>query len=151
MPPGWGPPTAPPPPRPTPRVRGGLTSARARAEKGVSSAGFTTTVQPAARAAPTLRVIMALGKFHCRQRGGGEHAAGGWPTHRGQGTGGVGWPPPLSAHTVSPRGWGQTPTDGVWLQNLKQRGYPHQVSADQSLFLALWGTQVPPKHSAPWL
>lgn len=45
-----------------------LTSARARAEKGVSSAGFTTTVQPAARAAPTLRVIMALGKFHWRQK-----------------------------------------------------------------------------------
>lgn len=41
-----------------------LTWARARAEKGVSSAGFTTTVQPAARAAPTFRVIMALGKFH---------------------------------------------------------------------------------------
>lgn len=51
-----------------------LTSARARAEKGVSSAGFTTTVQPAARAAPTLRVIMALGKFHWGQksRGGCE-------------------------------------------------------------------------------
>ena len=41
-----------------------LTSARARAEKGVCSAGFTTTVQPAARAAPTFLVIMALGKFH---------------------------------------------------------------------------------------
>lgn len=45
-----------------------LTSARASAEKGVSSAGFTTTVQPAARAAPTLRVIMALGKFHWGQK-----------------------------------------------------------------------------------
>lgn len=43
------------------------TSARARAERGVSSAGFTTTVQPAARAAPTFLVIMALGKFHCRE------------------------------------------------------------------------------------
>ena len=37
-----------------------LTSAKARAEKGVSSAGFTTTVQPAARAAPTFRVIMSF-------------------------------------------------------------------------------------------
>ena len=45
-----------------------LTSAKARAEKGVSSAGFTTTVQPAARAAPTFRVIMALGKFHWIRR-----------------------------------------------------------------------------------
>lgn len=45
-----------------------LTSARARAEKGVSSAGFTTTVQPAARAAPTFLVIMALGKFHWGQK-----------------------------------------------------------------------------------
>lgn len=42
-----------------------LTSARARADSGVSSAGLTTTVQPAARAAPTFLVIMALGKFHC--------------------------------------------------------------------------------------
>lgn len=41
-----------------------LTSARARADSGVSSAGFTTTVHPAARAAPTFLVIMALGKFH---------------------------------------------------------------------------------------
>lgn len=47
---------------------GGLTSASASAEKGVSSAGLTTTVQPAARAAPTLRVIMALGKFHWGRR-----------------------------------------------------------------------------------
>lgn len=44
---------------------GRLTSARARADSGVSSAGLTTTVQPAARAAPTFLVIMALGKFHC--------------------------------------------------------------------------------------
>lgn len=42
-----------------------LTSARASADSGVSSAGLTTTVQPAARAAPTFLVIMALGKFHC--------------------------------------------------------------------------------------
>ena len=38
-------------------------SARARAEKGVALAGFSTTVQPAARAGPALRVIMADGKF----------------------------------------------------------------------------------------
>lgn len=44
---------------------GELTSARASADSGVSSAGLTTTVQPAARAAPTFLVIMALGKFHC--------------------------------------------------------------------------------------
>ena len=31
---------------------------------GVSSAGLTTTVQPAASAGETLRVIMAKGKFH---------------------------------------------------------------------------------------
>jgi hypothetical protein len=39
-------------------------SARASAESGVSGAGFTTTVQPAARAGAILRVIMATGKFH---------------------------------------------------------------------------------------
>lgn len=44
------------------------TSARARADSGVSSAGFTTTVQPTARAAPTFLVIIALGKFHWKQR-----------------------------------------------------------------------------------
>lgn len=44
-----------------------LTSARASADSGVSSAGLTTTVQPAARAAPAFLVIMALGKFHCGQ------------------------------------------------------------------------------------
>lgn len=44
-----------------------LTSARARAESGVSSAGLTTTVQPAASAAPTFLVIMALGKFHWKR------------------------------------------------------------------------------------
>ncbi|MCY1452457.1 hypothetical protein D9M71_693770 [compost metagenome] len=37
--------------------------ARASADKGVSGAGLTTMVQPAASAAPALRVIMALGKF----------------------------------------------------------------------------------------
>jgi hypothetical protein len=38
-------------------------SASARAESGVSSGGLTTTVQPAAMAGATLRVIMAMGKF----------------------------------------------------------------------------------------
>ena len=38
-------------------------SARASAESGVSGAGLTTTVQPAARAGAILRVIMASGKF----------------------------------------------------------------------------------------
>src|ERR1700761_6310781 len=37
---------------------------------GVSPAGFHTVVHPAANAAPTLRVIMAMGKFH-----GAKHAA----------------------------------------------------------------------------
>ena len=39
-------------------------TARARAENGVSSDGLSTTVQPAARAGATLRVIIAAGKFH---------------------------------------------------------------------------------------
>ncbi len=39
-------------------------SARARALKGVAEAGLSTTVQPAAKAGATLRVIMAAGKFH---------------------------------------------------------------------------------------
>src|ERR1035441_2364288 len=39
-------------------------SANASGEKGGSPAGLTTTVQPAARAGATLRVIMAMGKFH---------------------------------------------------------------------------------------
>ena len=38
-------------------------TARAKAEKGVCSAGRTTKPQPAARAGPHLRVIMADGKF----------------------------------------------------------------------------------------
>mmetsp|Transcript_78724 Transcript_78724/g.157391 ORF Transcript_78724/g.157391 Transcript_78724/m.157391 type:complete len:226 (+) Transcript_78724:1063-1740(+) len=38
-------------------------TARARAVSGVSSAGFTTAPQPAPRAGPTFRVIMAAGKF----------------------------------------------------------------------------------------
>ncbi|MDT4849802.1 hypothetical protein FQZ97_839320 [compost metagenome] len=38
-------------------------AASAKAESGVSEAGLSTTVQPAASAGPTLRVIMALGKF----------------------------------------------------------------------------------------
>ena len=38
--------------------------ARARAHNGVSSDGLTTIVQPAASAQPTLRVIIAIGKFH---------------------------------------------------------------------------------------
>ena len=36
----------------------------ASAEKGVNSDGFITTVQPAASAGATFRVIIALGKFH---------------------------------------------------------------------------------------
>ena len=36
----------------------------ANAEKGVKSDGLITTVQPAASAGATLRVIVALGKFH---------------------------------------------------------------------------------------
>jgi hypothetical protein len=35
----------------------------ARADMGVSSAGLIVTLQPAARAGPSLRVIMAEGKF----------------------------------------------------------------------------------------
>jgi len=38
-------------------------SASARADSGVSAAGLSTTVHPAASAGPALRVIMALGKF----------------------------------------------------------------------------------------
>ena len=38
-------------------------TASARAESGVSSAGFTNTVQPAANAGAIFLVIMALGKF----------------------------------------------------------------------------------------
>ena len=38
-------------------------SAMASADSGVSSAGLTTTVQPAASAGATLRAIIALGKF----------------------------------------------------------------------------------------
>jgi hypothetical protein len=36
----------------------------ARAVSGVSLAGLSTTVQPAASAGPILRVAMAAGKFH---------------------------------------------------------------------------------------
>ena len=39
-------------------------AASASAENGVCDAGLTTTVQPAASAGPTLRVIIAMGKFH---------------------------------------------------------------------------------------
>ena len=39
-------------------------TASASAENGVCEAGFSTTVQPAASAGPTLRVIIAIGKFH---------------------------------------------------------------------------------------
>src|SRR6202000_1521566 len=39
-------------------------AARARAVSGVSLAGLTTTAQPAARAGPIFRVIIAAGKFH---------------------------------------------------------------------------------------
>jgi len=41
-----------------------FTSASARAENGVSGGGLITAVQPAASAAPSLRVTIALGKFH---------------------------------------------------------------------------------------
>ena len=37
---------------------------KARVVRGVSSAGFTTTVQPAASAGAILRVAIASGKFH---------------------------------------------------------------------------------------
>src|SRR3954466_5340837 len=40
------------------------TDAIASAVSGVSVAGLITTVQPAARAGATLRVIIAAGKFH---------------------------------------------------------------------------------------
>jgi hypothetical protein len=39
------------------------TSAKANALKGVSAGGLITAVQPAARAAPNFRVIIADGKF----------------------------------------------------------------------------------------
>src|ERR1700688_1486768 len=39
-------------------------TARANADKGVDSAGFTTKVHPAAKAGPAFLVIMAAGKFH---------------------------------------------------------------------------------------
>jgi len=39
-------------------------SANAAAVKGVSPGDLATTVQPAAKAAPALRVNMAAGKFH---------------------------------------------------------------------------------------
>ncbi|MCY1383679.1 hypothetical protein D9M69_718300 [compost metagenome] len=38
-------------------------TARAKADSGVSSDGLRISVQPAARAGPTLRVTMARGKF----------------------------------------------------------------------------------------
>src|SRR5476649_483082 len=38
--------------------------ANASAENGVASAGLRTMVQPSASAGPTLRVIIAIGKFH---------------------------------------------------------------------------------------
>ena len=41
-----------------------LASAIARAENGVSGGGLMTAVQPAAKAAPSFRVIIAEGKFH---------------------------------------------------------------------------------------
>ncbi len=50
------------------RTPGGIPACSARAaiasaESGVSSAGFATIVHPAASAAATLRISMALGKF----------------------------------------------------------------------------------------
>ena len=41
-----------------------LSSAKAKADKGVCSAGLITIVQPAAKAGAILRVIIAIGKFH---------------------------------------------------------------------------------------
>ena len=41
-----------------------ITSASSAVVSGVSEAGLTTTVQPAASAGATLRVIIAIGKFH---------------------------------------------------------------------------------------
>jgi hypothetical protein len=38
-------------------------SASAKADSGICSAGLATTVHPAARAGATLRVIIAIGKF----------------------------------------------------------------------------------------
>lgn len=42
-----------------------ITLAKSRALSGVSSDGLRTQVQPAARAAATLRPIIPMGKFHC--------------------------------------------------------------------------------------
>src|SRR6202011_1220484 len=39
-------------------------SHKANAENGVAGGGFSTIVQPAAKAGPDLRVIIAAGKFH---------------------------------------------------------------------------------------
>ena len=49
----------------TPRGRpaASASTARARAERGVSAAGLITTGQPAASAGAAFRVIMAFGKF----------------------------------------------------------------------------------------
>lgn len=44
------------------------TSHRASAEYGVSSAGLSTTVDPAAIAAQAFRVIIAFGKFHYKKK-----------------------------------------------------------------------------------
>src|SRR5207253_7230584 len=41
-------------------------SHNAKAEKGVAVAGFNTIVQPAAKAGPASRVIIAAGEFHGR-------------------------------------------------------------------------------------
>lgn len=51
-------------------IRGGpsLTSAKARAENGVSAGGFMTTVHPAASAGATFLVIIADGKFFPKVR-----------------------------------------------------------------------------------
>ncbi len=46
---------------------------------GVSLAGLSTTVQPAARAGPILRVAMAAGKFHGVTR---THTPTGWRVTR---------------------------------------------------------------------
>ncbi len=49
--------------RPGGRPASSASTASASADSGVWLAGFSTTAQPAARAGPTLRVIMAAGKF----------------------------------------------------------------------------------------
>ena len=46
-----------------------LTLQRARADSGVSSAGFSITVQPAANAGAIFFVTVAMGPFHYKRLG----------------------------------------------------------------------------------